>query len=300
MYLPLRGGTTHPNMGYRTRRPLRCFALSSPFHMDQHRVDPTTCAPSASHDPNQEPMKNNYAFPVLAVLLLVSVPARPQCSIAYTANNPGYSASSVPIVYGQSFVATCDGNMQYFELIANETGTISASTINVYSGNTTSGSPIYTQSHPAIVITAPGAPIRFTITGTLPLVMNEQYTFEFTLDNVDFLYDEQDGYAGGSAWQDGDPVDEVDLLFTVSVGTSLGVDGHAVHPGAVLYPSPSSSFIAINGLKQPTAYILYDALGGIIMADRVSDGEQIDVKHIARGSYYVRLENGSVLQFIKE
>ena len=245
-------------------------------------------------------MKNNYTFPLLAVLLMTTIPARPQCSIVYTANNPEYSASSVPLVYGQSFVATCDGNMQYFELTAHETGTVSASTINVYSGNTTSGSPIYTQSHPAIVITAPGAPIRYTITGTLPLVMNEQYTFEFTLDHVDFLYDEHNGYAGGSAWQDGVPGDEVDLLFTVSVGASLGVVDHAVHPSAVLYPSPSSSFIAINGLKQPTAYILYNALGGIIMAGRVSDGEQIDVKHIAHGSYYVRLENGSVLQFIKE
>ena len=108
-------------------------------------------APIVARNPNKGPMTNNCTFPLLAVLLMTTIPALPQCSIAHTASSPETTASSFPIVYGQSFVATCDGNMQYFELIADETGTISASTINVYSGHTTSGTPIPIQPHPAIV-----------------------------------------------------------------------------------------------------------------------------------------------------
>ena len=54
----------------------------------------------------------------------------------------------------------------------------SAGTLNVYSGNSVSGTPIYTQSHPSITINNIGDPIRINITNTLALTQFlNQYTF---------------------------------------------------------------------------------------------------------------------------
>ena len=190
--------------------------------------------------------------------------------------------------------------MQYFQLISSETGTISSGTLNIYNGDTVSGTPIYTQSYPQLIILAAGAPITFNITGTAPLVLNNQYTFVFTVDNVDFKYDITAMYPDGETWQDGFPVPNVDLIFTVLINNNLGINEYNQLKKIKIYPNPSNAFIKISNLTSVEKYSIYNLLGEKIIVDSISNDEKIDIQDLANGIYFLKFENGNTLKFLKE
>ncbi|WP_147299181.1 T9SS type A sorting domain-containing protein, partial [Winogradskyella eximia] len=128
--------------------------------------------------------------------------------------SPNYSC-------GQGFIAQCDGNLEYVQFFAGSSGTIPAGTLKIFYGNQVTGSPIYTQSHPAITVSQANDPIRVDITGNVNVVNNVQYTFEIRIDTVDIMFDPNGGYTSGTFFQSDNGVTveqpNFDLNFDVSI-----------------------------------------------------------------------------------
>jgi Secretion system C-terminal sorting domain len=246
-------------------------------------------------------MKNHYPFIInffLLAFVLFSTSAFSQCVVNY-ANN-GASVSSGPgFLWGQSFIAECSGNLEYVQFTSSSPGTTAGGTLKIYNGNSVT-TPIYTQAFSAITITNVGDPIRINITGTVPVVLNNQYTFEFPVNNISVLVDFSLGYTGGSAWDGGVESTFVDFLFAASIATTLSANRFDVVSGLKIYPNPSSDFIAISGLENVVRYTIFDILGKETLSGNIVNNEKINIQNLNLGMYFLRLENGATTKFIKE
>lgn len=81
----------------------------------------------------------------------------------------------------------------------------------------------------------------------MTLIQNAQYTFEFTVDNVDVLADFSGGYPGGSPFQDGIEYDTVDLNFEVSLESStLSQDAFSNNLKVTIFPNPFDDYIKLE------------------------------------------------------
>ncbi|WP_292943818.1 T9SS type A sorting domain-containing protein [Olleya sp. UBA1516] len=239
---------------------------------------------------------------IISVLFL-SQTAISQCQISDIGNGSDVESSAgASFLWGQGFTSECDGDLEYVQFVSNETGTVSAGTLNVYSGNSVSGTPIYSQSHPSITINNIGDPIRINITNTLALTQNNQYTFEFTVDNaMNVLADFSGGYTGGSAFQDGVEFATINFIFEVSISNStLSLDDFVENKNIQLFPNPSSDFIIISNLEKIETFSILNTLGQEVVKGKIINDEKIDISNFKNGLYFLRFENGNTLKFIKE
>ena len=69
--------------------------------------------------------------------------------------------------------------------------------------------------------------------------------------------------------------------------------------GFVMYPNPSSDFIKISGLIDTESYEISNMLGAKVQSGKVSQSEEINVRSLNKGMYFVKLENGASLKFVK-
>lgn len=239
---------------------------------------------------------------IISVLFL-SQTAISQCQISDIGNGSDVESSAgASFLWGQGFTSECDGDLEYVQFVSNETGTVSAGTLNVYSGNSVSGTPIYSQSHPSITINNIGDPIRINITNTLALTQNNQYTFEFTVDNaMNVLADFSGGYTGGSAFQDGVEFATINFIFEVSISNStLSLDDFVENKNIQLFPNPSSDFIIISNLEKIETFSILNTLGQEVVKGKIINDEKIDISNFKNGLYFLRFENGNTIKFIKE
>lgn len=235
------------------------------------------------------------------VLISSSQNSLAQCSTIYNQNGTNVDTGSTGFLYGQGFIAECDGSLEYVQFISNSTGTVSAGTLNIYNGNTVAGTPLYTQTYPSITINNVGEPIRVNIDNPLTLTQNSQYTFELTVDNsVNVLADLSNGYSGGTVFQDGTEVASADLIFEVSISSTLSVDDINENEKVKLFPNPSSNFIQISGLYERINYKIFNVLGAEIKNGITSNNEQIDIRSFTKGLYFLKFDNGNTIKFIKE
>ena len=241
-------------------------------------------------------MKQKLLYLFLALLTMTTTYS--QCNVEYlTTADP---SSGGPYQIGQSFIAECTGNITSFQLYAVEIGTVTSGTLNIYNGNTNTGTPIYTQSHPDIIITAVGDPIILDISGNFPLILNNQYTFEFT-SNINFFYNINGTYAGGETWLPTGALTGYDLSFSVAINDgTLGIENFNLENKIKLIPNPSSDFIQIHGLSLNKNYTIYDALGRKMVEGIILNNKVIDIQNYSNGIYFLKFDNGNTIKFIKE
>lgn len=67
-----------------------------------------------------------------------------------------------------------------------------------------------------------------------------------------------------------------------------------------LYPNPTSDYIQISSLSVSKAFTIYDILGAQIKKGVISINEKIDVKNFSKGLYFLKLDNGTAIKFIKK
>lgn len=90
---------------------------------------------------------------------------------------------------------------------------------------------------------------------------------------------------------------ESTLVLTIS---TLGVSDIELNNVKLdLYPNPSINFIQISGLKESENYSVFSILGTEILKGKVSDGETIDTQNLNNGVYFLKLNDGNTLRFIK-
>lgn len=247
-------------------------------------------------------MKQSYLSMKVSIIIgfmLLSQKSISQCQISYE-NNGTNVFTNQPYLWGQSFMASCNGNLEYVQLIADGTGTVSSGTLRIYDGSTVSDTPIYTQSYPSITINNIGDPIRVNVTGNVPLIQNMQYTFEFTVDNVDVLADFNGGYPGGSPFQDGVEYNTVDLVFNVSLTSpTLSMGDVSSHHSITVFPNPANHYISVSQLKDNRSYSIINSLGQAVLKGMVSADEIIDIRNLKNGLYFLKFDDGNNLKFVK-
>lgn len=185
-----------------------------------------------------------------AVISLSASHVDAQCTIINHPPNPNTTNNSGTFDYVQSFTAPCSGNMQYFELTSTQTGIFPGATLYVYNGNVSNGTPIYTQAYSDITITTPGDPITINITGTLPLVSGNQYSFRYSATTMNFHFTTGDTYTGGNAWQNGTQLTGTDFYFEILIAPNCAPT--LITPDVASLPNLTGE-CSVNAPTAPTA-----------------------------------------------
>jgi hypothetical protein len=91
----------------------------------------------------------------------------------------------------------------------------------------------------------------------------------------------------------GNEISKIDLTLSVE---------QAILPENALqiYPNPSQSFLNISGLSKRESYTIYNNLGTVIDTGHIMSNENIDIKNLTSGVYFIKVSNRSTVKFIKK
>ncbi|AUC75875.1 T9SS type A sorting domain-containing protein [Olleya sp. Bg11-27] len=92
-------------------------------------------------------------------------------------------------------------------------------------------------------------------------------------------------------------IDNVSIVDKATLSTATFSD---VKNKINIYPNPSQNYITVSGINTLEPYSIYNAIGKEISKGKVSKNEQIDIKDYSNGLYFLKLDNGNTLKFIKE
>lgn len=86
---------------------------------------------------------------------------------------------------------------------------------------------------------------------------------------------------------------------TTTSNSTLSINEIKLNKEIKLFPNSTSDFIELSGLTSAENYILYNTLGIVIGQGNVTNHQQINVKNLNTGLYYIKLTKGSILKFMK-
>lgn len=205
-------------------------------------------------------------------------------------SNTGSTMAMAKGLWAQGFTAPCGGFLNKVSFTSASPGNILADTLRVYAGNSVSGVPIYQQYFSNMNNPSNGSPISITISGTLPIVNGNQYTFEFNPFNV-LVRGGSSSYLGGNAFFNGN-ASPIDLDFEVIIGNTVGIEKHSPNSTNV-YPNPTTGQLFIS-LEEGTvsSVSIKNYLGQKMFLDKSLSGDQlkIDVTYYPSGIYFVQLK----------
>lgn len=67
-----------------------------------------------------------------------------------------------------------------------------------------------------------------------------------------------------------------------------------------LYPNPSSNVIKISGLTKKLNFEIYNLFGIVILDGTIANNENIDIRNLPNGLYFINFNNRRTVKFIKE
>ncbi len=68
-----------------------------------------------------------------------------------------------------------------------------------------------------------------------------------------------------------------------------------------IYPNPAVDFIKIVGITtEEESYTIYNILGKDIISGTLENNQNIPIKNLKTGLYFLKFHNGNVFKFIKE
>ena len=93
-----------------------------------------------------------------------------------------------------------------------------------------------------------------------------------------------------------------DFLYSLSIecGNTLSIDDLNFENKFSLFPNPSSDYITVSNLKSTESYLIVNQLGQKVKKGIISNNQQIDIRNFTNGLYFLKLENGNTIKFIKE
>jgi len=105
-----------------------------------------------------------------------------------------------------------------------------------------------------------------------------------------------------SGWVgDGSPCPTTETL-TIPAGGTLGVGRDLLESNSIsVYPNPSSDFIKISNLQETSNLRITNITGQTVLNTTVSiDNNQIDIKNLSRGFYFVEIQGKKTIKLIKK
>lgn len=85
-----------------------------------------------------------------------------------------------------------------------------------------------------------------------------------------------------------------------STNQSLSADEFGQDKGIRLLPNPSSDFIQVYGLIKTENYRIYNVVGLEIKSGTTFNNQEIDIKSLVNGIYFLKFDNGNTIKFLKE
>lgn len=85
-----------------------------------------------------------------------------------------------------------------------------------------------------------------------------------------------------------------------STGTLSVNSINTIKPSLSLYPNPSTNYIKISGLKKGVKFSLVNTLGAKVQVGTVYNNQELSVKNLVKGLYFLELETGETLKFVKK
>ncbi|QFG53331.1 T9SS type A sorting domain-containing protein [Chryseobacterium sp.] len=100
----------------------------------------------------------------------------------------------------------------------------------------------------------------------------------------------------------GDPIVGVlDIDNIQARNTNLDVvDLEKLKNDILLHPNPSSDFLMIQGISKEEDYKIVDLTGKIVKKGIIKSSEKIDIKDLGEGVYFLSLNSGRNIKFIKK
>lgn len=209
-------------------------------------------------------MKNFLLTLITGCLFLASNISYSQCTISHA----GGSMGLVPGDWGQGFATTCSGTISHINVTSFNTGIVPAGTLKIYTGNTTSGTPIYQQSFNDINVANNGDFVTIDITGNVPVLNGNQYTFEFNPGPI-ILRGSSD-YLGGDAFLDGVITNNTDIDFEVVIIAPLTINDLSLS-SINISPNPTTGQLTIKFDDAVLGQLLItNTIGQVILTDEIN------------------------------
>ena len=241
-------------------------------------------------------MKKRSIFNIAFVFLITNLSAQSVCQEQLEMNN-AVGGDSI----GQSiFMSGCSGFFSSIELNRSDDGPEIIVELKIFTGQTFIGTPRYTQN-----VTIPQVTGPFTInldggTGDLAFFQDSQYTFILYISTLVLEASSNvDSYADGQMFLDVGFINSDDLWFKLSTVTTLGIDGHELKKPS-LFPNPAKGYLQISGLDAQEAFTIYNVLGTKVKNGIIYKDEKLDIQNLPIGLYYLKLNDGETLKFIKK
>ncbi|MCP4520898.1 MAG: T9SS type A sorting domain-containing protein [Cytophagales bacterium] len=105
--------------------------------------------------------------------------------------------------------------------------------------------------------------------------------------DIEFTEWTQGGGGGGFAYERSTPTVVTNTVETVQTVTTV-------------YPNPANNSIQVLGANSSANYSILNVLGNEVSNGSLANGNQIDVQALATGIYFLVLDNGNIVKFIKE
>jgi len=124
-----------------------------------------------------------------------------------------------------------------------------------------------------------------------PSLVNQDMVVHLITDDVyiDIKFTSwQSGGAGGG------------FAYERSTDPSLSTNQFVLNKKFKLYPNPTNEFIQISGLLSKENYRIYDILGKEVKKGAIVNQQQIDIRDFTNGLYFIKLDNGNTIKFMKE
>ncbi|MDB4180958.1 leucine-rich repeat protein [Flavobacteriaceae bacterium] len=131
-----------------------------------------------------------------------------------------------------------------------------------------------------------------TLNWAVPLPINSTVFLNVTLGGVALNVPEGtvSTYEAAAVWANFSPIQDC----TLSTNENNQKDIFSV------YPNPASDFISVAGLKQTTAFEVYNILGAKVLKGSLSATGKTEVQPLTKGVYFLKLDGGTPLKFIKK
>lgn len=89
--------------------------------------------------------------------------------------------------------------------------------------------------------------------------------------------------------------------FTYERATNnMSVNDIALTNSILISPNPTTDEIQFSGLKQAETIAIYNTNGKLLLQKEIQPDETVDVQRFSKGIYFIRLNSGKVVKFIKE
>lgn len=124
-----------------------------------------------------------------------------------------------------------------------------------------------------------------------PTIVNQNMVLHLITDNIYIDIKFTSWSSGGSGGG---------FSYERSTEQSLGINEIELENTIKLFPNPSTEFIKVSGLTENESFTIFNILGAEIKSGIISNNEQIEIRNLKNGLYFLKFINGNIIKFIKK